>query len=104
MNLNLQNILPTTINSFIASLFTSSAVEIIDNYPCLNMGVNILDIEGFDPEKMEILEEGNLLIIQGVSSQDGHILPFRKVFKFRSKTQSLKSIVYKHGSLCIEAA
>lgn len=104
MNLNLQNILPTTINSFIASLFTSSAVEIIDNYPYLNMGVNILDIEGFDPEKMEILEEGNLLIIQGVSSQNGRILPFRQVFKFRTKTQSLKSIVYKQGSLCIEAA
>ena len=104
MNLNLQNIIPSTVNSFIAYLFSNPAIEISEKYPYLNMGINILDIEGIDPAKMEILEEGSLLIIQGLCFQNDQILPFRKVFKFRRKDQSLKSIIYKHGSLCIEAA
>ena len=104
MNMNLQNIIPASINNFIAVLFAPNAAQTEGTFPYLNMGETQVEIADLDPVKLEVIEDGDLLILQSLTYTEEGPQPFRKVFRFRNKNQFLKSIVYTRGILHIDAA
>lgn len=93
MNLNLQNILSSTLTGFMSTFFAPASKDSqLQEIPYLYSGSNVICADGIDPQKLEIIEEGNLLIIQGSQFKENQLFNFRKVYQFRNLNQQIKNI------------
>lgn len=109
MNMNLQNILSPSLSAYLSALFSKSGSYATDfdsaeSFPYLNVGHTLIDLEGISPEFTEIMEEDDLLIIQGTQIKEGISFPFRKIYRFRNKNHLIKNIQFQHGFLDVHAA
>lgn len=93
MNLNLQNILPSSLAGLIHSFFVNQSINyLVDGVPYLSSGENHIRMDGVDPSKFEIIEEDGYLIVQGFECRGEQLTSIKKVFRFRNDSQKIKSI------------
>ncbi|HMS69169.1 MAG TPA: hypothetical protein PKD18_13570 [Saprospiraceae bacterium] len=102
MNLNLQNIFTSTFSGLV-SVFIPQAKQpsVQQDYPYLFCGSNVVSAEGMDLNNLEVIEEGQLLIVQGTQLKNNQVLRLRKVYQFRNAQQFIKSIDISGNELII---
>jgi len=102
MNLNLQNIFSSTFSGLVSVFLPQvKKASTQQDIPYLFCGNNVVCAEGMDMSHLEIIEEGQLLIVQGTQIKNNEVLSLRRVYQFRNPQQFIKSIAISGNELII---